>query len=71
MVDVGMGEQHRVDRADGERQVVPISTGKLPFLKHAEVDQDPRVRCLKAISRPGNLPVGAQKMEFHSRSSSN
>lgn len=65
VIDVGVGQQHRVDSAEVDRRVFPVPIAEVAFLVHAAVDEEPRTAGLEQMLRTGDLPVGAEKLQSH------
>jgi hypothetical protein len=66
MIEMGMGEQQRVDRGgvEAERRGV-LQFEVVRALKGAAVDQNALTRDLDEVTRTGNVAIGAVEGYFH------
>ena len=62
VVDVGMRQQHEIERLRIEAPVAPVQRARIgPALEHAAVDDEAGARCFEQETRSGDLARGAEK----------
>jgi hypothetical protein len=66
VIDVGMGENDRVDRFGIHRKMAILGVSFGPSsLKHAAVEKDALAGGFDKVHRAGNGPGGAVESDFH------
>ena len=66
MIDVGMGEDDRLDRFQIEAQAAIAPEGFVARpLVEAAVEEDPAAPGLQEVPAPGDAPGGAMEVELH------
>jgi hypothetical protein len=66
MVDMGMGQEHEINRRRVEREWLMVARRRrAAALNHAAIHQEAYVERFHQETRPGDFARSAQKMQFH------